>query len=197
MLDDKRWYIVRNLTVILGEIRSKEAVPDLKKCLLHPDIRVCKEAVRGLAKIGGKEAEAAIINVLHSSDHSLFPQAIASLGGMKSRMALVELMKIVCRKDLLQKSLPLKVDALNAIAMIGDRQMVPVLALLLEKRHFLVPGRWMQFKVAIAECLGHLGDVRALPVLKKKASDSGELGRACAEAVENIERVGGEQHGIT
>ncbi len=197
MLDDKRWYIVRNLTVILGEIGSKDAVPDLTKCLLHPDIRVCKEAVRGLAKIGGKEVETALIEVLHSSDHSLFPQVIASLGGMKSRMALVDLMKIACSRDVLLKNLSLKMDALNAIAMIGDRQMVPVLALLLEKRHLLVPGRWLQFKVAVAGCLGHLGDVRALPVLKSKASGSGELGRACAEAVEIIERIGGEQHGIT
>jgi HEAT repeat protein len=197
MMGDNRWYIVRNLSVILGEIGSRDAVSDLRACLLHADIRVCKEAVRGLAKIGGGEAESAILEVLHGHDRSLFPQAIASLGGMKSRKALVDLMKIVCRKDFFLKNLPLKVDALNAIGMIGDRQMVPVLTLLLERRHILVPGRRMQLKVAIAECLARLGDVRALPVLRKKASDSGELGRACAEAVEIIERIGGEQHGIT
>jgi HEAT repeat protein len=196
MMGDHRWYIVRNLAAVLGEIGSIEAIFELQKCLQHSDIRVCKEAVRSLAKIGGRDAETAIIQVLQGNDPSLFPQAITSLGGMKSRKALVELMTIVCRRDMLLKSLPLKLAALNAITMIGDRQVVPVLILLMTRRHIMAPSRWKQFKVAIAACLARLGDARALPVLRKKASDSGELGRACAEAVEIIERVGGEPHGV-
>jgi hypothetical protein len=50
-------------------------------------------------------------------------------------------------------------------------------------------------KVAIAVCLARLGDIRALPILKKKATASGELGRVCTEAVETIERMRGEQYG--
>jgi HEAT repeat protein len=194
-MDDNRWYIVRNLSAVLGDIGACEAVPDLQKCLRHSDIRVCKESVRSLAKIGGADAEAAIIEVLRGIDSSLFPQVIASLGGMKSRKALVELMHIVCGYDFLLKQLPLKIEALAAIAMIGDRQVVPVLAELLSSGHIIVPSRWKQFNISIAGCLARLGDSRALPVLKKKASDPGELGRACAEAVETIER-GGEQHGV-
>jgi HEAT repeat protein len=104
-------------------------------------------------------------------------------------------MHIVCGYDFLLKQLPLKIEALAAIAMIGDRQVVPVLAELLSRGHIIVPSRWKQFNISIAGCLARLGDSRALPVLKKKASDPGELGRACAEAVETIER-GGEQHGV-
>jgi HEAT repeat protein len=195
-MDDKRWYIVRNLSAVLGDIGACEAVPDLQSCLRHTDIRVCKEAVRSLAKIGGMDAEAAIIEVLRGNDPSLLPQVIASLGGMKSRKALVELMHIVCGIDFFLKHLSLKMDALSAIAMIGDCQVVPKLADILARGHIFVPGRWKHFKIAIAGCLAQLGDTRALPVLKKKASGSGELGRACAEAVETIERTGGEQHGV-
>jgi HEAT repeat protein len=195
MMSDSRWFIVRNLTAILGDIGSHDAVPELQKCLLHSDIRVCKEAVRSLAKIGGRIAETAIIEILRNSDPSLFPQVIASLGGMKSRNALVELMQIVCSADLFLNNLLLKIDALGAIAMIGDRQVVPVLSRILASRHIFVPSRWTQFKIAIASCLARLGDTRALPILRKKASGSGELGRACAEAAELIERTGGEQHG--
>ena len=195
MMQDKRWYIVRNLCAILGDIGMPAAVPDLQACLQHTDIRVCKEAVRSLAKIGGREAESAIIAVLHGSNSVLFPQVIASLGGMKSRRALVELMQIVCSKDMLLKNLSLKVDALGAIAIIGDRQAVPILTRILASSHILARSRWDQFKIAIAGCLGRLGDVRALPILNKKASGDGELARACAEAVETIERMRGEQNG--
>lgn len=191
LMGDKRWYIVRNLAAILGDIGNPGAVPELQKCLLHPDIRVSKEAIRGLAKIGGREAEAAIIEVLHGNDPSLFPQVFASLGGMKSRKALVELMHIVCSGDLFLSDLSLKIDALGAIAMIGDRQVVPILADILARGHIVVPRRWKQLKIAIVACLARLGDTRALPVLKKKAAGSGELGRACAEAIETIGRTGG------
>lgn len=191
MMGDPRWYIVRNLAAILGDIGTRDAVSELQKCLLHADIRVSKEAIRSLAKIGGRDAETAVIEVLRGKDTSLFPQVIASLGGMKCRKALVELMKIVCGHDLFLKKLPLKTDAVAAIAMIGDRQAVPILTDILASRHIVVPGRWKQFKIAIAGCLARLGDARALPDLKKKASGSGELGRACAEAVGTIERKGG------
>ena len=195
MLGDSRWYIVRNLAAILGDIGTREVVPELQKCLLHPDVRVCKEAIRSLAKIGGSDAETAIIDVLRANDPLLFPQVIASLGGMKSRRALEKLLRIVCSDRLFLRNLPLKMDALGAIAMIGDRQVVPILVKILASRHILVPSRWKQFKIAIANSLARLGDPRALPILKKNASGSGALGRACAEAVETIERMGGEQHG--
>ena len=96
---------------------------------------------------------------------------------------------------MLLKNLSLKIDALGAIAMIGDRQAVPILTRILASSHILARSRWDQFKIAIAGCLGRLGDVRALPILNKKASGDGELGRACAEAVETIERMRGEQNG--
>jgi len=195
MMQDTRWYIVRNLAAILGDIGLPEAVPELLACLKHTDIRVCKEAIRSLAKIGGREAESAIIAILHGSNSLLFPQVVASLGGLKSRKALAELVQIVCSSDLFLKNLSLKIDALGAIAMIGDRQAVPVLTRILASRHILARSRWVQLKIAIAGCLARLGDIRALPILKKKASGGGELGRVCTEAVEIIERMRGEQYG--
>jgi len=195
MMRDHRWYMVRNLSAIVGDIGRTEAVPELLQCLRHTDIRVCKEAVRSLAKIGGREAEAAIIAILGGNNQPLFPQAMASLGGMKSRKALKELMQIVCSRDTFLKTLTLKIDALNAIAAIGDRQVVPVLTHLLASRRLFSRSRWDQFKAAVAACLGRLGDPRALPVLNKFASAAEPLGKACQEAIEIIERGRGEQNG--
>lgn len=195
MLGDSRWYIVRNLAAILGDIGSPKAVPELQKCLQHDDIRVCKETIRSLAKIGGREAEAAVVTVLRGNVPALLPQAITSLGGMKSRRSLVDLMRIVCAEDMFLKSLPLKIEALNAIALIGDQQVTPTLIELFDSRHLIASGRWAQFKIAIANCLGKLADPRALTVLKKKSASSGGLGQACAEAIELIERTGGDIHG--
>ena len=196
LLGDNRWYIVRNLTAILGENGSPSAVPGLQRCLQHPDTRVSKEAIRSLAKIGGKEAETALISIVRAGNASLLPQALTSLGGMKSRKSLVDLMHIINSDDMFLQTLNLKINALSAISMIGERQVVPPLVELLEKRHLLARSRWEQLNVAIANCLGKLGDPRALPVLKKMKNSSESLGRACAEAIEAIEQAGGPDGGV-
>ena len=73
-LDNNNWEVARNLIAILGEIGSKEAVPELERCLWHADSRIAKEAIRSLAKIGGQQAEAAVIAVLHDSDRPCGPR---------------------------------------------------------------------------------------------------------------------------
>ena len=196
-MHDSRWFIIRNICVILGSIASREALAALAKCLHHPDIRVRKEAIRSLAQLGGHEAEAAILGTLRGADTALYPQAIASLGGMKSRKSLADLMKIVFSRDLFLKSLPLKIDALAAIALIGERQATPHLVTLLEERHLLAAARGTQLKAAIAACLGKLGDARAVPTLEKLASGSGELGSACSDAIRMIEKTEGKPDGIS
>lgn len=195
LMNDSRWFIIRNLCSILGVIASRKALSALTKCLHHQDLRVRKEAVRSLAQLGGHEAESAILGVLRGTDSALHPQAISSLGGMQSKKAVPELMKIVCTRDLFLKNLSLKTDALSAIAVIGDHQVTPQLTDLLKERHLLAAMRGRELRIAIAACLGRLGDHRALPTLAKLAQDSSELGTACSNAVAQIEKTEGRPHG--
>src|SRR6185369_6361796 len=116
---------------------------------------------------------------------------------MKSKRSLIELLKIINAKDLFLKTLQLKIDALTAIAIIGDRQTVPRLITLLEERHLLAAARGRQLKTAVAVCLGKLGDPKALPALNKLASAGGDLGSACLDAIAMIEKAEGRQDGIT
>lgn len=197
MMHDSRWFIIRNICAILGAIADSDALPALTKCLHHTDLRVRKEAIRSLAQLGGNDAESAISGILRGTDTELYPQAIASLGGMKSRRSLSDLMKIVFSRDLFLKSLPLKIDALAAIALIGDQQVTPHLVTLLEERYLLAAARGKQLKAAVIACLGKLGDSRALPTLGKLASGGGELGAACLDAISQLEKAGGRQDGIS
>jgi len=197
LMHDSRWFIIRNICVILGSIASREALPVLTKSLHHPDLRVRKEAIRSLAQIGGPESESAILDILHGAEPALYPQAIASLGGMKSRKSVAELIRIVVSKDLFLQSLTLKIDALAAIALIGDRQVTPHLVALLEERHLLAAARGRQLKAAAAACLGKLGDAKAVPALKKLTSEGGVLGSACSDALAMIEKAEGRADGIS
>lgn len=190
MLEDQRWHVIRNLTIIMGEIGSRQAISGLLKCLEHNDLRVVKEAIRSLSKIGGNDAEMAIIDMLHNGDPLLLPQAIASLGGMRSRRAIPQLIKILREKSWLLKKLPIQLNILSTLAMIGDSSVTPYLTEMLTSRHLFCRNRWIQLKTAIAACLGKIGDPRALPTLEGLARNSGELSRACNDAINQIHQAG-------
>jgi HEAT repeat protein len=190
-LQDERWYVVRNMVAILGEICSQECVGELQHAVNHADPRVRKETIRSLLNIGGKEAESTIIDMLDDRDTTIVKQAILSLGIMKSQLAVQPLIGIVAQRDLFMKSLPLKKEALQALGRIGDRRATPYLTGLLQKWHWFAWSRWQELKIAAAAALGQLGDEAAIPALKARMSAGGGLGRACGEAVDNIERLAG------
>jgi len=67
-LEDERWYVVRNLAVILGKIGTSDAAAPLHRLRGHPDHRVRSEALRSLVKVDPLRAPATLVEAL-SDDH--------------------------------------------------------------------------------------------------------------------------------
>ena len=189
MLKDERWYVVRNMVAILGQIGCKDCASSLRPAIYHPDPRVRKEAVRSLLKIGGKDVETIIIGLLDDKDEAIARQAILSLGLMKSAAAVQPLVLIMEKRDFFMRQLAIKKDAMQALGRIGDRRATPYLLKVLEARVWLFWGKWGELKVAAAAALGYIGDETSLQVLKANTSRGGRLGSACSEALDNIERI--------
>jgi HEAT repeat protein len=194
MLKDERWYVVRNMVSIIGELRCTECLSALKKPLYHHDVRVRKEAIRAVMKTGGEPAEALLIALLEEPDEGLVRHAILSLGLMRSRQALPTLLKFLERRDLLLKGLEVKKELLAAVGRIGDRRATGQILRMLGTRGWPVLGRWLELKVAAASALGVLGDETALPALTRLSAGYGALAVACREALDAIERVSGGGH---
>jgi hypothetical protein len=54
-IDDRRWFLVRNITYILGRIGREQSLPYILKAFNHEENRVRREAVQALGLIGGSE----------------------------------------------------------------------------------------------------------------------------------------------
>ena len=191
MLKDSRWYVVRNMVSVIGELGSPECVAELRRPLQHKDDRVRKEAIRALTRIGGDCAEAMLIQLLEESEELLVRRAIAALGQLKSRQAVPALLKLLERRDLFLKELPVKKELLAALAAIGDCSATARLLRLLESRGMPLLGRRLELKSAVASTLGQLGDETALPALARLASGSGAMAQACREALAAVEGFSG------
>lgn len=86
-VNDRRWYFVRNLAIILGRIHMPDAVPHLIRLCGHPDPRVRREAVRGAASIGGATAMPALARATTDTEESVRHAAIFGLGIVDSHEA--------------------------------------------------------------------------------------------------------------
>ncbi len=195
LLKDDRWYVVRNMLVILGEIGTRECLTALKPLACHADERIRKEAIRCLAKIGGEEVETLFIRLLAEKNPELRRGAISALGTMQSQLAVKPLLAIVQANDPFLKSLPLKMEALQALGRIGNRQVTPYLVETLRKRFWLAGGKQQALQVALVDALGRLRDETALQTLAQLAKHKGPLGNACLKAIDTIEHLTGEIDG--
>ncbi len=78
-LDDSRWYVVRNLCVILRRIGRREVGPRLEPLVSHPDYRVRVEALRALVPLTGDASTAPLIAALNDSHERVRHAALGLL----------------------------------------------------------------------------------------------------------------------
>ncbi len=75
---DERWYLLRNLAIVLGRTGKQAAVAALHRLLGHEDQRVRAEALRSLVRLQRDEAAATILRML-GDPHPIVREAAASL----------------------------------------------------------------------------------------------------------------------
>lgn len=186
MLHDSRWYVVRSMLSILGEIGGNDFVQELKLTVYHDDSRVKREAVRCLTKIGGPEAAGILIHLLADKDPSLVKRVIFSLGILKCDKALEPLIEILNKRDIFLKSVALKKEALQAIGLLGDKRAVPHLIKIAKKRYLLAGKHGVELRILAIETIGLLGNASSLDFLRKVGSRGGDIGKASKVAVDLI-----------
>lgn len=189
MLKDERWYVVRNMVTLLGEINSPESVKALKMMVQHPEAKVRKEVVKSLAKVAPQAGEYTLISMLADLDRDVVRQVIFSLGALRSKAAVQPLLDIVTASDAFLKELEVKKIAVSALGRIGDHRSTASLVGVLTTRGWFAPRRWLELRTAAAAALGQLGDESALPLLKRLSNVDSLLGTACSDAADNLERV--------
>lgn len=95
MLDDSRWFIVRNGVDIIGEVAEAESVPILFPILGHADNRVRVATVRAMAKIGGEDAQINLTRALDDESQDVREAAAMAVGHLKAERALRPLLELL------------------------------------------------------------------------------------------------------
>lgn len=93
-LQDRRWFVVRNIAFTLGMIGSPQAVLHLGQLVDHGDARVRKEALRALGRIDDPEALRHVLLALSHPDASTRRQALRALPRQRHAAAAAELERL-------------------------------------------------------------------------------------------------------
>ncbi|MGD9402699.1 MAG: HEAT repeat domain-containing protein [bacterium] len=91
-LRDNRWYVVRNIAMILGMIATAEALPYLDEVSRHPEARVRREAARALGRIRKPEGLHSL-RILIGDDNKMIRLAAVSAAGVIGGHAAESLLK--------------------------------------------------------------------------------------------------------
>lgn len=177
MMDDPRWFVVRNGVAVLGEIRGKTAIARLTGTLAHEDTRVRRETVLSLAKIEGEDAAQLVVGMLNDSHADVRTAAARAVSVLKVERAFKPLMSILEDGD----DDPVIEQVVRALGQLGDASAVP----LIEKRavgsFFSKPS--LEVRVAALSALGSIGTPHAMSVVEAAKDDKNPDVRAVVQQI--------------
>ena len=94
-LKDTRWYLVRNVVMVLGTIGDPSCLRALVPLLKHPQLQVPREVLNALPALGGDDAVLPIRQILYSKDRDIdagmqkaAARALRRIGTPKARKVL-------------------------------------------------------------------------------------------------------------
>lgn len=188
-MEDERWFVVRNAVAILGEIRRDEATEALKVALKHRDVRVRRETIRSLTKIGGSNAIGTLLRIVTSGDPEMSRQALLSLGAMKVTAAVPTLISLVRSMGNTPKTLGTKKDAIKALGEIGSEEAATALIEILQKRTFWRRSITDEIRGYAAQALAAIGGSDAIAALELAVDDKADnVARSAARALKHLKR---------
>jgi HEAT repeat protein len=175
-LDDKRWFVVRNIIFILRKIGDKRAIEYLLRTAKHNDIRVRKEVLRALGELGGREVILTLKECLDDDDMDIRITSAKAFGKIGSEAAKRILIDKISDKVFREMVFEEKKEFFEVLSKWKDNDVLDFLVRVLKKRTFFF-GRNKNFEnsACAAFCLGLLGKKDVLPTLYKYRKSNNRL----------------------
>ncbi|MEY2668893.1 MAG: hypothetical protein RJA59_1531, partial [Pseudomonadota bacterium] len=120
LLSDDRWYVVRNMLLLLRRVGDARSVPGVRRCLDHPDLRVRLEAIHTLFTFDNDVPRGLLRKALHHPDPRQAEAAMELAGKFGIAEAVDPMVEYLCGWDPFGKRRGARLKAIRALAAIGD-----------------------------------------------------------------------------
>jgi HEAT repeat protein len=174
-LDDRRWFVVRNIIYILRKIGDKRALEYLLRTVRHGDIRVRKEVIKALGELGGREVIQTLKECLDDPDVQVRVLSAKALGSTGSEAAKKIILEKISDNMFKEKEFEEKREFYEVLSKWKDTEVFDFLVRALEKKTFFGRVKNYENRTCAAFCLGLLGNKDALPILYKHKESNNKL----------------------
>ncbi|MEO6259769.1 MAG: HEAT repeat domain-containing protein [Thermoanaerobaculia bacterium] len=119
-LADERWYVVRNVLVLLRTVHDRSSLPEVRKLARHADLRVRMEAIKSLFALDTSVPPTLLDELFGDPDKKLAESAIALVGSHGIREAVNPLLRLLHGSDFFGARRGIRMKAIRALGEIGD-----------------------------------------------------------------------------
>ena len=181
-LEDKRWYVVRNVVFVLGQIGGPEVVSMLANTAHHPDMRVRRSMVHALGQSPVPLRLPLLLELLDSTDVQTVSATLAMLGRGSDPRVTAALLDCISATDFESRPDEVKVALVGALGEAAAAVVVPVLDQLLQKGGWF--ARRTAERTAAAQALARVGTPAAMAILQAGLQSRSEAIRvSCQDAL--------------
>jgi hypothetical protein len=196
----KGWHYLRNMLLILAQMNASGSRVEglLRKCLVHPEANVRKEALPGISRLLKGNAAALVAEALNDSDLEVKKRAAACLAltGIVDPAVYKTLARILSSKSCPEELAVQIVASLNRLKPLpaDDPALESALLGQLGRTGFFgVGGRKgshsQTLRVAVVQSLGYIGTSRAQKALARLPTDQdATMTKAVAETQQRIDK---------
>jgi hypothetical protein len=152
-LNDKRWFVVRNMLYLLRECDGRSYLSHIKKFVKHKNTNICIEALRTLLHFNTPDAIPFLKLYLRSDNEDLRRATVRLAGSCRAKEAVPYLIRILEKRDLFGIASISKTEAVQALGDIGDRSAARALLGLYNSRSLFYREYLEELKVEIFRTL--------------------------------------------
>jgi hypothetical protein len=188
-LKDGRWFLVRNIVMILGMTKDARAVKFIEQVVSHPELRVRREAIKALESIRAPEARRPLMAFLRDDDSTARVNALRALRRYGDGELLKFLREQIENEDFKLKPFAEKREFLDAFGEVGKDEAFPVLSGFFKKKGFFRRDENLELRASAAYGLGRIGTPEAIAMLESEANSKKSLLReACQRALKGASK---------
>lgn len=182
-LGDDRWYVVRNMVLLLRTVNDRTSLPAIRTIAQHPDLRVRLEAIKTLLAFDASVPRTLLEEAINDRDPKMAETAIALVGNYGIKEAVDPLLQILARRDFFGSRRPLRILAIKALGELAVPAALPKMEHLFSTSFLPWPNR-SERKAAFESLAAYPQDARAPFVERGLRSRDPEIRNICRKLAE-------------
>lgn len=189
-LKDSRWFFVRNMVVVLRELKDPSVVPLLGRLSDYKHPKVQFEVLKTLLDYEDARANQFLLKALSNRNSEKLMSAVRLAANSDDPRVIKKLAQLLGRKLSGEQEMEVKNSVLKALEQSATEAILPELGHFFFRRTMFAPARYESLKVPAVAILGKIGTLDAGIMAGQIAqSSSGELAQAAEKVLAEIHRT--------